>query len=243
VQPCAPTSTHISAAARTAVPVGGRGRPVACPNTPVAGKFDAGEGMRVLHFLKPVDSLGGGMFATFKARAEAVSAEVHRFAGRDEALEFIVAVMQKAGVSDAPGAGAVWADGPILASADRLGLAKRVPGLSFDVTKDRAAAARVGVSQADWAIANTGTLAQAVDDVEQRLVATLTNVHVAVVPSSRVVADLGKLLAVLPPSKSNYVTFVTGPSRTADIERVLTIGVHGPERLVIVAIDDLQARN
>ncbi|MFL5303243.1 MAG: lactate utilization protein [Anaeromyxobacteraceae bacterium] len=183
------------------------------------------------------------MFATFKARAEAVSAEVHRFAGRAEALEFIVGVMEKAGVSAAPGAGAVWADGPILTNADKLGLAQRVPGLSFDVTKDRAAAARVGVSQADWAIANTGTLAQAVDEVEQRLVATLTSVHVAVVPSARIVPDLGKLLAVLPPSKSNYVTFVTGPSRTADIERVLTIGVHGPERLVIVAIDDLQARN
>ncbi|MFL5261675.1 MAG: LUD domain-containing protein, partial [Anaeromyxobacteraceae bacterium] len=108
------------------------------------------------------------MFATFKARAEAVSAEVHRFAGRAEALEFIVGVMEKAGVSAAPGAGAVWADGPILTNADKLGLAQRVPGLSFDVTKDRAAAARVGVSQADWAIANTGTLAQAVDEVEQR---------------------------------------------------------------------------
>jgi L-lactate dehydrogenase complex protein LldG len=183
------------------------------------------------------------MFATFKARAEAVSAEVHRFAGREEAFEFIVGVMGRAGVSDAPGAGAVWADGPILAGADRLGLLRKVPGLSFDVTRERAAGAKVGVSQADWAIANTGTLAQAVDDVEQRLVATLTNVHIAVVPSGRIVPDLRQLLAELGPGKSSYVTFVTGPSRTADIERVLTIGVHGPERLVIVAVDDLAARN
>ena len=37
---------------------------------------------------------------------------------------------------------------------------------------------------------------------------------------------------------SNCISFITGPSRTADIERVLTIGVHGPERLIIVAVDD-----
>ncbi len=42
------------------------------------------------------------------------------------------------------------------------------------------------------------------------------------------------------PRKSAYLSFITGPSRTADIERVLTIGVHGPERLIIVLVDDLE---
>jgi len=43
----------------------------------------------------------------------------------------------------------------------------------------------------------------------------------------------------LHPSQANYISFITGPSRTADIERVLTIGAHGPERLVIVVVDAL----
>jgi L-lactate dehydrogenase complex protein LldG len=48
------------------------------------------------------------------------------------------------------------------------------------------------------------------------------------------------VLARVDPRKSAYLSFITGPSRTADIERVLTIGVHGPERLVIVLVDNLE---
>ena len=45
------------------------------------------------------------------------------------------------------------------------------------------------------------------------------------------------------PSKNGYIALITGPSRTADIERVLAIGVHGPERLVIVCVDELGGMN
>jgi L-lactate dehydrogenase complex protein LldG len=183
------------------------------------------------------------MFETFRARAQAVSAEVHRVPSPTHALDLVVDVLREAGVADAPRCGAVWADGPFLASLDRVALERRVPGLRFEVTRAAAAEARVGVSEMDWAVANTGTLAQAADAVEQRLASTLPGIHVALVPASRLVPDLSALFAVLGPERSRYVALVTGPSRTADIERVLTIGVHGPERLVIVVVDDLQGRS
>jgi L-lactate dehydrogenase complex protein LldG len=74
--------------------------------------------------------------------------------------------------------------------------------------------------------------------VEKRLVSTLPPIHVAVLGTERILEDLGAVLQRLRPDQLNYISFITGPSRTADIERVLTIGVHGPARLIIVAVDE-----
>lgn len=181
------------------------------------------------------------MFGTFKARAEAVSGEVHRVATKADAVSFIVDRLKKEGVADAPGSYAVWADCPFLKDVDRKDLTAKVPGLKLDVRREVAAEAKVGVSQVDWAIANTGTVAQNSTAIEQRLVSTLPDVHIVLVGSDRIVPDLSSFLAKLSPRDANagYIALITGPSRTADIERVLTIGAHGPEKLVVVFVDEL----
>lgn len=178
------------------------------------------------------------MFDLFKVRAEAVSAEVHRVRDRSEALSLIIDRLAAEGVADDDGSYAVWADCPFLDGLDREELAARVPGLRFDVTRELAARAVVGISQLDWAIANTGSIAQDATRVDRRLVSTLPTTHIALVASDRLVPDLASYLAVQNPTDANYLALITGPSRTADIERVLTIGVHGPERLVIVMVDE-----
>jgi L-lactate dehydrogenase complex protein LldG len=180
------------------------------------------------------------LFETFKARAEAASAEVHRFATQREALDFILGLLQDQGVLDGPTGGALWADGSFLKGSARKYLENEASGLSFAVTREAAATARVGVSQADWAVAATGTLVMDAAPVEQRLVSTLPPIHVALAATSRILPDLGGALARIPPGRSGYISMVTGPSRTADIERVLTIGAHGPERLVIVFVDEFE---
>ena len=182
-------------------------------------------------------------FEAFKTRAEAVSAEVHRFTGKEEALAFVLGFLKDEGVSDAPQCGAVWAADTFLDGVAKDDLKVKVPGMTFDVTKDASAASKVGISQVDWAIAGTGTLVQDAAAVDKRLVSTLPPIHLAVIGTERILADMGSVFQRLHPGQSNYISFITGPSRTADIERVLTIGVHGPGRLIIVAVDQLEQVN
>jgi L-lactate dehydrogenase complex protein LldG len=177
---------------------------------------------------------------SFKARAEAVSAKVERVANKELALELVVRLLHNEGVEDQPRSRAVWAASPMVNASDQKKLAASVPGLKFEVTLDLAADAKVGISQMDWALANTGTLVQSADEVDKRLVSTLPLLHIALVSTRAILPDLPSVLTRVDPMKSAYLSFITGPSRTADIERVLTIGVHGPERLIIVLVDDLE---
>ena len=173
------------------------------------------------------------LFDTFKSRAEAVSAEVHRVPTRSGAIEFIADFLR------AEKGSAVWVAGSLLEGVDRASLTEQIPGLTFDVTQDAAEASHVGVSQVECAIADTGTLVTDAAPVERRLASALPVIHVAVVPTDAIQPDMAAALARIHPANSGYISMITGPSRTADIERVLTIGVHGPSRLVIVFVDEL----
>jgi L-lactate dehydrogenase complex protein LldG len=178
------------------------------------------------------------LFDLFKSKAEAINAEVHRFTAKNEALNFIIDFLRKEGVADKPKHYALWADCPFLSQINKQKLSKELPGLNFKVTKSLAADAKIGISQMDWAIANTGTLVSDSTQVEQRLVSTLSEIHIAIIHTASILPDLAALLSKIQPEKASFLALITGPSRTADIERVLTIGVHGPERLIIVFIDE-----
>jgi L-lactate dehydrogenase complex protein LldG len=176
----------------------------------------------------------------FKTRAGAVSAQVERVATKGEALDLIIRLLQQEGVEDKPHCYAVSASCPLWGQADKNKLVAAVPGLKFAVTRELAADAKVGISQMEWALANTGTLVQSADEVDKRLVSTLPLLHIALVSTAALLPDLPAVLSRIDPLKFAYISFITGPSRTADIERVLTIGVHGPERLIIILVDDLE---
>jgi L-lactate dehydrogenase complex protein LldG len=99
-----------------------------------------------------------------------------------------------------------------------------------------------GITSAQAAIADTGTLVLEAETERHRLVSLLPPVHIAVVYARNIVLTIGDALRQLhgddPRQMSRAITFITGPSRTADIELTLTVGVHGPKELHVIVIEE-----
>ncbi len=106
--------------------------------------------------------------------------------------------------------------------------------------------ADMGITGANIAIAETGTLVLVTNEGNGRLVMTLPPIHVALVGVEKIVPSLDEateILKLLAPSATGqkmsvYTSFTTGPSRSADIENSLTVGVHGPKEVHIVLVDN-----
>ncbi len=103
----------------------------------------------------------------------------------------------------------------------------------------------LALTRTDYGVADTGSLVLCSDSEETRLATMISEIHVAVLPVSRIVADLdalspklGRLIAPGKSAPATYTAFITGASRTSDIERVLTLGVHGPLELHILLLED-----
>jgi L-lactate dehydrogenase complex protein LldG len=103
-----------------------------------------------------------------------------------------------------------------------------------------AAGADVGLTEADYGIAESGTLALLHRPGQGRAISLLPPVHVAVLRTGDLHPDLGALFERLESDErhpASALTFITGPSRTGDIEFVITKGVHGPGALHVVLLD------
>ena len=99
----------------------------------------------------------------------------------------------------------------------------------------------VGITTAQAAIAETGTLILESEQERHRLVSLLPPVHIAVIRSADICLTIGDALQRLHANgdaMSRAITFITGPSRTADIELTLTVGVHGPKELYVIVLDN-----
>lgn len=136
-------------------------------------------------------------------------------------------------------------------SLNRLGLEAVLPELKIDVWDGKkeadwraiAAEADFGVVEADYAAAYTGSLVVMSSEDKGRSVSLLPTVLIAIIPVQRLKTRLGEIVkefdeaggAALPAG----IHFISGPSRSADIENDLTIGVHGPGIVYALLVDQV----
>jgi L-lactate dehydrogenase complex protein LldG len=101
----------------------------------------------------------------------------------------------------------------------------------------------IGITSADYCIAETGTLVLKTAPGNERIVSLLPSIHVAVIKLEQVIADFKELYTLLdkdlkdsPEGIENGMTFITGPSKTADIEATMVHGAHGPREVYIYVV-------
>jgi L-lactate dehydrogenase complex protein LldG len=174
-------------------------------------------------------------FDLFAERLTAAGGHAHRVAGSEDAAGIV------AGLG---GSRTAWISRELAERAPGLvrafgqqGIEARVPA-SPDDTRDQP----LGIAIAEAAIAETGSSVMSEPAVASRSVSLVTNTLVIVCPAKRLVPSLDEAAGILREIGSggaSYATFITGPSRTADIERQLTVGVQGPGVLHVILVDNL----
>jgi len=109
----------------------------------------------------------------------------------------------------------------------------RLNQLSTSEQRQMLLACDVGITSCDSAIAETGTLMMVARPGQERVASLLPPIHIAIVHRRQIVPDLIDAFDQL----ASNVTFITGPSKTGDIELQLTTGVHGPGKWRVIVVD------
>lgn len=94
----------------------------------------------------------------------------------------------------------------------------------------------LGVTEADYLLPETGTLVLRASDAKPRAVSLLPRLHLAIVQPEKLRPDMHQVFAEA--KDSRYLLFITGPSRTSDIELTTTLGVHGPQELFVWVLEE-----
>jgi L-lactate dehydrogenase complex protein LldG len=118
----------------------------------------------------------------------------------------------------------------------QLGIAEILNSLGVEIispnaNKHEMAQCDLGITEADYLLPETGTLVLRSSAERPRAVSLLPRVHLAIVRPEILRADMHQVFVEA--KDSNYLVFITGPSRTADIELTMTLGVHGPKNLYV----------
>ena len=175
------------------------------------------------------DDLG----AQFEKALTAVHGEVVRADGLETAVSALADLLQELGVktavanSEAP---LTDIDLPAKFSDIQWHLVAQTEGdlREFCISAD------VGLSSGDAGLAETGSIVISSGPGKSRLATLLPPVHIVLLPTSKLTRDLFTWTAARNTAPPSNITLISGPSKTADIEQTMAIGVHGPKRFIVI---------
>lgn len=169
------------------------------------------------------------------------------FLGTPTPDETVAKVLAVAAALDAHtaavGAGIVNDPEPIIDALERAGVSViRTAAVADDAARaelrQKLARCDFALVEADYAIAATGTLAMVATPARPGSLTLVPPVNVFLVSAERILPDLAAAIAAIGPATiaSHRLALVTGPSRTADIEKRIVLGVHGPREIHVAAV-------
>lgn len=121
-----------------------------------------------------------------------------------------------------------------------IDLSKRFPGQQFHYPdgpgdyRALCANADAGLTSAEFALAETGSLVLVSGTNQARMTSLLPPVHLVLLPESKILPSIFEWVEHRPEVFPANLVLVSGPSKTADIEQSLVVGVHGPGRLIVL---------
>lgn len=179
------------------------------------------------------------LLTRFKAELERLTGKVHLAQDEAEAMEMIRRIIGTErrimawGALPLPGLdAALTASGVEIVHPQVRGEDRRAALIDIEPI-------RVGLTGADAAFASTGTLVAVTTASQGRLPSLLPPVHLAVLRKERLFPTLEAWMAAegrTALATSNSITFITGPSRTGDIEMMIVLGVHGPGQVHVIIV-------
>jgi L-lactate dehydrogenase complex protein LldG len=187
-------------------------------------------GQRVIELREELEEKKWVWIDRFIDELRRVSGNVIVVKDENEVRESIIKLIEKHSVRSL----AIWESDLLLSLRELL----QNKGLQFvsSGNKDDMAKADIGITEVDYAIAETGTIVLIANERQPRSVSLIPPIHIAVMKSNTILGNLDELFFLVKNSSqpTSCMTFITGPSRTADIELNLTLGVHGPKELYVL---------
>lgn len=175
----------------------------------------------------------------FKENAQAASVELKEVKSYEEAIPVIEGIIEDVKASSIAAVGGDESE-KLNNIYKNLEQNCKVYTDKFDIAKN-APTVDIGISVAEFGVSETGSVCVDNYSYEARVTTMLPPINIVFMNKNNVVNTMTDAFAILENVfDKGYTGFVTGPSRTSDIERVLTLGVHGPSRLILFAVDGME---